>query len=146
MAALLRRQSVEEAGREAGAEDTDRLCQHSSTQHPGERLPVDALVDLQQGVALIVVLRQGRRDHTLAGLHQAPHQIGFGVVEVGRPGQGKEEPQRPSRCPPNFEEQGREGFRDHWLLPCKEGGAADGARASPTSDDARNVVQGDGAC
>ena len=67
-------------------------------------------------------------------------------MEVGCPKQSQEENPGPSRYPPNFEGQGHEGIRDHWRLPCEEGGAADGARASPAPDGARGVVQRDGAC
>ena len=146
MAALLRRQFVKEAGREAGVEHADRLCQYSSVQHPGERLPVDALVDLQQGVALVVVLRQGRRDRPLAGVHRAPHRTGSGVVEVGCPGQRQEEDQGPSRRPPNSKGEGREGLGDHRRLPYTEGGAADEPRASPAPDGAWGVARGDNTC
>ena len=58
--ALLERMTlVEEAGREARAEHADGVHRHSSAQQQGKRLPVDAPVDLQQGVAFAVVLRQG---------------------------------------------------------------------------------------
>ena len=46
---------------------------------------------------------------------------------VGRPGQGKEAPQRPSRRPSNSKGEGHEGVRDYRRLPREEGCAADGA-------------------
>ena len=61
-------------------------------------------------------------------------------MEVGHPDQGEEAHHQPSRRPPRFEGLGHEGVRDHWHLPCEEGGAADGARAFPAPDGAWGVV------
>ena len=71
MAVSLRRQPVEKAGWEARAKHTDGMCQHSSTQQLGERLPVDAFVDLQQGVAFALVLSQERCRRPLAEVYWA---------------------------------------------------------------------------
>ena len=68
MAVSLRRQPSKEAGRESRAERADGMRRHSSSQQLGERIPFDVSVDLQQGVAFIVVLRQGRRGQPLAGV------------------------------------------------------------------------------
>ena len=61
-------QPVEEAGREAGAEHADGMCQHSPAQQQGERLPIDASIILQQGVTFTVVLHQGQCGCPLAGV------------------------------------------------------------------------------
>ena len=81
MAVSLRRQPVEKAGWEARAKHTDGMCQHSSTQQTGKQLPVDASVDLQQGVAFTVVLRQERHSCSLARVYRAPHRRGPRLVE-----------------------------------------------------------------
>ena len=59
MVTLLHRQSVEEAGWGEGGECADGMRQHSFAPYPVEGLPVDASINLQQGVAFVAVLRQG---------------------------------------------------------------------------------------
>ena len=83
-----------------------------------------------------MVLSQERRRRPLAGFHRALHLGGPGVMGVGRPRQGEEATQQPSRRHPNSEAEGREGVRDHRRLPYEEGGATDGARTSPVLDGA----------
>ena len=56
---LLHHQFVEEAGRGEGGECADGMCKHSSAPYPVEGLPAHAFGDLEQGMALAVVLHQG---------------------------------------------------------------------------------------
>ena len=67
-------------------------------------------------------------------------------MELGRLVQRQETPLRPAFRPSGPEGLWRKGDGDYQRLPCEEGGAPDGTCASPASDDARNVVRGDGAC
>ena len=58
MVVLLRRHPPEEEGEEAGAEHADGMRRHPPSEQLGRRVPIDAAVDLQQGVAFAVVLSQ----------------------------------------------------------------------------------------
>ena len=140
MAVSLRRQPFEEAGREARSERANGMCRHSSTQQTGERILVDASVNLQQGVAFAIVLCQGRCCCPLVGILWAHHRRGLGVMVVGCPRQRQEEDQGPSRRPPNSEGEGCEGIGDHRRLPHAEGGATDEPRTPPIPDGARGVA------
>ena len=62
------------------------MCQHSSSQYSGERLPIDVSVDLQQGVAFIVVLHQGQRGRPLPAysgrlIEETPGSWKWGVLD-----------------------------------------------------------------
>ena len=86
MAVFLCRQPLEEAGEEARAERADGMRWHSAPPQPGKRIPTDVSMDLQQGVALALVLHQERRGRPLARVHRVPHQRGPRIVEeVGVP-------------------------------------------------------------
>ena len=74
-------QPLEEAGEEARAERADVMRRHLTPQQPGQRVPIDASVNLQQGVALALVLRQERCSRPLASIHRMPHRRGPGIVE-----------------------------------------------------------------
>ena len=65
-------------------------------------------------------------------------------MAVGLPDFGEETPCRPSRRHSCSEGPGREGVGDYWCLPCEEGGAANGARASPVPDGSWRVVRRNG--
>ena len=51
-------------------------------------------VEVQQGVACVVVLHEERHHRPLAGLHRMPHQRGAVGVVVGTSQEGKEEDER----------------------------------------------------
>ena len=55
---FLRRQPSEEEGeeRQVGAAHADGVRRHPTSEQPGWRLPIHAALDIQQGVALVVVL------------------------------------------------------------------------------------------
>ena len=65
MVTLLCRHPPEEEGEE-GVEYADGMRWHPPPEQPGRRVPVDAAVDLQQGVAFVVVLSQEQRRHPLS--------------------------------------------------------------------------------
>ena len=69
MVELLRRHPLEEEGEEAGAEHADGMRQHPPLEQPGRRVPIDASIDLQQGVAFALVLCQERCNCHLARVH-----------------------------------------------------------------------------
>ena len=52
-------QPLEEAREEARAERAGGMCRPSSQQQLGKRIPVDSSINLQQGVAFVLVLHQG---------------------------------------------------------------------------------------
>ena len=81
MAVFLCRHPFEEVGEEARAERADGMRRHLALQQPGQRVPIDASVELQQGVAFALVLRQERRSSPLASVHQAPHRRGPKIME-----------------------------------------------------------------
>ena len=62
------------------------------------------------------------------------------MEEVGSPRERQEEDPGPSHRHLNPKGEGREGVEDHRRLPHEEGGAADGARASPIPDGAWSVI------
>ena len=65
--ALLRRHPLEEEGEEwqTGAAYADGMRRHPPLEQLGRRVPIDAAINLQQGVAFIVVLSQEQRRRPL---------------------------------------------------------------------------------
>ena len=148
MDALLHRHPLEEEGeeRQAGAAHADRVRRHPAPEQSSRRVPIHAALDIQQGVALVVVLPQERRRCPSVGVHQVPDRRGpRAVEEVGRPREGQEEDLRPHHRHPYPEGERPEGVMSHRGLPRKEGGAIDDARAPAIRDGARGVVQWNGA-
>ena len=146
MAVFLRHHPLEEAGEEAGAEHADLMCWHLASQQPGHRVPADVSVNLQQGVAFTLVLRQERRSHPLARVHRAPHRRGPRLVEeVGVPEKDKRIQDHLAAIR-ILKKEGHEGVEDHRRLPYAKGGTADEPRASPIPDGAQSVTRWDGAC
>ena len=144
MEVLLRRHPPEEEGeeRQAGTAHADGVRRHLAPKQSGQRVPVDAAINVQQGVALIVVLPQEQRRCPSARVHRVPDRRGLGVMEeVGRPGEGQKEDPRPHCLHPHLEGEQLEGVGHHRGLPRKEGGAIDDARAPTICDGTRGIVR-----
>jgi len=88
-------------------------------------------------VAFALFLSQQRHSRPPVRVHRAPSRRGPGLVEEVTPrlGEGQEDP-GPSHRHPNPEGGGPEGVGHHQRLLHEEGGAANGACASPTPDGA----------
>ena len=144
MELLLRHHPLEEEGeeRQVGAAYADGVRWHLALKQSGWRVPVDVAINVQQGMALAVVLPQERCRHRSAGVHRAPNQRGPRFVEeVGCPGEGQEEDLGPHRRHPDLEGERPEGVRHHRGLPRKEGGTIDDARAGAVRDGARGIIR-----
>ena len=74
MEALLCHHPLEEEGeeRQAGTAHADGVHRHPTLEQPGQRVLVDVVVNVRQGVAFIVVLPQERRHRPSVGVHWTP--------------------------------------------------------------------------
>ena len=104
-------------------------------------------LDVQQGVALVVVLSQEQHRCPSTEVHRRPDRRGLRVdEEVGCPREGQEEDPGPTHRHLNPEGERLEGVGHHWRLPHEEGGATNEARASPVHNGARGVIRWDTIC
>ena len=143
MEAFLRRQppEEEEEGRQAGVAHADGVRRHPTLEQLGRRVPIEAAINVQQGVALIVVLPQERRHRPSTGVHRMPDRRGPKVVEeVGRSREGREEDLGPHRRHPHPQGEWLKGVGRHRGLSCKEGGTVYDALAPTIRDGTRGVV------